>query len=206
MTTYNIYHKPCPACGAMVSTGTKSCDCGHSFESIDETSMLPEEQALQEEELFDAYLAARVDQTVAAVESARAEFAVDQLNPRKSAELLQAVQGALALRDAREAQADKIVHAREIAQAARKKLAPATPDLPDQSFQPTEAFRNKQAAKAEKVIEAFANTETKKCLHCKTVLPVTSALCCCGYIFASHNFMLPRSVDVSTRGDMYRPK
>jgi hypothetical protein len=37
-------------------------------------------------------------------------------------------------------------------------------------------------------------------------LPVTSALCCCGYIFASHNFMLPRSVDVSTRGDMYRPK
>lgn len=156
--------------------------------------------------MFDAYLTARVDQTVAAVESARTALAVDRLNPRKSAELLQAVQEALALRDEREAQADKIAQAREIAHAARKKLTPATPALPNLSAQPTEAFKSKQAAKAEKIVEAFANTETKKCPYCKTVLPVTSALCCCGYIFASHNFMLPRAVDVSMRGDMYRPK
>ncbi len=206
MSAYSIYQKSCPSCGDVVSTDTKRCNCGHSFESINEDTLLPEEQALQDEELFEAYLAARVDQTVAAVESARADLAVDRLNPRKTARLLQTVQDALTLRDEREAQAAKIALAREAAHAAREKITPATTDIPVQSAEPTDAFKARQAAKAEKIIEAFANTETKECPHCKTVLPVTSALCCCGYIFSRHDFMLPRAVDKSTRGEMYHPK
>ena len=198
MRTYSIYQKPCAACGAIVSIDAARCDCGHSFKSSDKEDLLPEEQALQEEELFGAYLAARIEQAVAAVESARVELAADVSNPRKADKLLWTVQEALSLRDERDAQAARIAQIRE--------SLPSKPDAPHMSAQPTEAFRAQQAAKAEKIVEAFHNTQTKACPHCKTLLPVTSALCLCGYIFARNHFMLPRAVDSSTRGDIYRSK
>ncbi|WP_372522365.1 hypothetical protein [Sulfuricaulis sp.] len=194
MSTYSIYQKPCPACGMVVSTGAKRCDCGYAFGYSDETALLPEEQALQEEELFEAYLAARVGQTVEKVESVRTELAADPANLRKADRLLEVVQEALILRDERDAQAAKTAQARKAAQAARGEI---TPDVPVQSDRPTEAFRAQQATKAEKIVEAFANTETKNCPHCKTVLPVTSTLCFCGYNFSRHDVMLPRAVDSS---------
>lgn len=196
MRTYSIYQKPCTACGAMVAVEARRCDCGHVFESSGKEGLLPEEQALQEEELFGAYLAARIDQAVAAVESARAEFAADSSNQRKADKLLSAVQEALSLREDRDAQAARIAKLRE--------ALPSPPDAPQISEQPTEAFRAQQAARAEKIMEAFHNTETKSCPHCKTVLPAASALCLCGYIFARDDFMLPRAVDNSTRGGIYR--
>ncbi|MHB8742515.1 MAG: hypothetical protein ACYC9L_05255 [Sulfuricaulis sp.] len=205
MSAYNIYQKSCPACGAMVSRDAKHCDCSYSFESASQDIQLPEEQALQEEELFAAYLTARVGQAVATVESARVELATDPTNSRKAARLLQTVQEALTLRDEREAQAAKTEQARITAQAARTVLTPAL-DVPVQSAQPTEAFRIQQAVKAEKVAEPFTNTEIKKCPHCKTVLPVSSALCFCGYIFSRQDFMLPRAADISTRGTIYQLK
>jgi hypothetical protein len=197
MSAYSIYQKPCPACGTVVSTGIKRCDCGYAFGYSDETVLLPEELALQEEELFEAYLAARVDQTVAKVESFRTELVADPSNLHKANRLLEVVQEALILRDERDAQAAKTAQAREAAQAARGEIAPATADVPIQSDRPTEAFRAQQAAKAEKIVEAFANTETKNCPHCKTVLPITSTLCFCGYNFSRHDVMLPRAVDSS---------
>ncbi len=206
MSSYNIYQKTCPACGTTVSKDATRCGCAYSFESVSQDTQLPEEHALQEEELFAAYLAARVDQTVATVESARAELASEPANTRKAARLLQTVQEALTLRDEREAQAIKTEQARISAQAARDALITSSPGAPVQSAQPTETFRNKQTAKADKIVEAFNNTETKKCPHCKTVLPVASALCFCGYIFSRQDFMLPRAVDVSTRGTIYQSK
>jgi len=206
MSAYSIYQKPCPACGTVVSTGAKRCDCGYAFGYSDETDLLPEEQALQEEELFEAYLAARVDQTVAKVESVRTELMADPADLRKANRLLEVVQEALILRDERDAQAAKTAQARNAAQAARGEIAPAGPDVPVQSDQPTEAFRAQQAAKAEKIVEAFSNTETKKCPHCNTVLPVTSALCFCGYNFSRHDVMLPRAVDSSLGGEIPRSK
>lgn len=206
MSAYSIYQKSCPACGAMVPRDAKRCGCAYSFESLSQDTQLPEEQALQEEELFAAYLAARVDQIVATVESARAELVAEPANSRKAARLLQTVQEALTLRDEREAQATKTEQARKTAQAAREAFTTSSPGVPVQSAQPTEAFRIQQAAKAEKIVEAFTNTETKKCPHCKTVLPVTSALCFCGYIFSRQDFMLPRAADISTRGTIYRSK
>jgi hypothetical protein len=197
MSAYSIYQKPCPACGTVVSTGAKRCDCGYSFSYSDETALLPEELALQEEELFEAYLAARVGQTVAKVESVRTELAADPANLRKADRLLEVVQEALILRDERDAQAAKTAQARKAAQAARGEIAPAVPDVPVQSDRPTEAFRAQQATKAEKIVEAFVNTETKNCPHCKTVLPITSTLCFCGYNFSRQDVMLPRAVDSS---------
>lgn len=179
----------------VVSVDTRSCNCGYTFDSASRNELLSEEQALQEEELFEAYLAARIDQAVAAVESARAELAGDMSNQRNADILLRAVQDALALRDERDAQAAKIAQIRE--------SLSSKPDAPSLSAQPTEAFRAQQSAKAEKIMEEFVNTETKTCPHCHTVLPVTSVLCLCGYIFARNDFLLPRAVDSSTRGDIY---
>jgi len=198
MRTYSIYQKPCLACGTVVSIEAKRCECGHSFDSVEKNEMPPEEQALQEEELFEAYLAARVDQIVEKVESARAELATDISNRRNADKLLRSVQEALALRDERDAQAAKIAQLRE-------SLSPG-PDAPVLSAQPTDAFRAQQSAKAEKIMEGFANTRTQTCPHCQTALPVTSALCLCGYIFARNDFLLPRAVDNSTRGEIYRAK
>lgn len=198
MRTYSIYQKPCTACGAVVSIDARRCDCGQSFESTGKETLLPEEQALQEEELFGAYLAARIDQAVAAVESARIELAADAANLRKADKLLCAVQEALALREERDAQAAKIAQLRG--------ALPSKPDAPQVSAQPTEAFCAQQAAKAEKIMETFHNTQTKTCPHCQTVLPVASALCVCGYSFARHDFMLPRAMDSNTRGEIYRSK
>jgi ribosomal protein S27AE len=197
MSAYSIYQKPCPACGTVVSTGAKRCDCGYSFGYSDETALLPEELALQEEELFEAYLAARVGQTVAKVEFVRTELVADPANVRKADHLLKVVQEALILRDERDAQAAKTAQARKEAQAAREGITPAAPDVPIQSDRPTEAFRAQQATKAEKIVEVFVNTETKNCPHCKTVLPITSTLCFCGYNFSRHDVMLPRAVDSS---------
>lgn len=198
MRTYSIYQQPCPSCGLLVSTESASCKCGYSFESAGMDGTYPEELTLQEEELFEAYLAARVDQTVAALEAARAEFNADKFNPRMADKLVSAVGEALALRDECDAQAAKI-------RQLRASLAPET-ETPSMSAQPTETFRAQQAAKAEKIMEGFTNTQTKTCPHCKTVLPDASALCLCGYNFARKDFMLPRAVDSSTRGEMYRPR
>lgn len=198
MSAYSIYQKPCPACGATVAIDTERCNCGYAFESAGKDQLLPEEQALQDEELFEAYLAARIDQVVATVESARAELIADMSNHRKADKLLRTVQEALALRDERDAQAAKIAQMRE--------SLSSKPGAPALSAQPTEAFRAQQAAKAEKIMEGFINTRTKTCPHCQTVLPVTSALCLCGYIFARNDFLLPRAVDSSTRGEIYHAK
>lgn len=198
MRTYGIYQKPCPACSTVVSIDTRRCDCGYSFESDGGRELRPEEQALQEEELFEAYLAARIDQAVTVVETARADFITDTSNLRKADKLLRAVQEALALRDERDAQATKLAQIRH--------SLPSTPDAPNISAQPTEAFRAQQAAKAEKIMASFGSTQARTCPHCKTVLPITSALCLCGYSFARNDFMLPRAVDNSTRGEIYRPK
>lgn len=198
MCALSIYQKACPACGALVSRDARQCQCDHVFASVNDGALLPEEQALQDEELFEAYLAARVQQMISTLESERVELAADPANERKAARLLQTLQNALTLREERDAQAAKTELARQAAQTARENAsAAAMPEAadsaqpPKQSVEPTEAFRAQQAAKAAKIMEAFENTQTKECPHCKTVLPVSSALCLCGYIFARNEFLHP---------------
>jgi len=199
MCALSIFQKTCPACGALVSRDTRQCQCDHVFTSAENGALLPEEQALQDEELFEAYLAARVEQMISTLEAARVELAADPADERKAARLLQTLQEALKLRDERDAQTAKTELARQAALAARMNMSAATAipeeagstEAPTQSAAPTDAFRSQQAAKAAKIMEAFENTQTKECPHCKTVLPVNSALCLCGYIFARNEFLQP---------------
>jgi len=199
MCALSIYQKSCPACGALVARDARQCQCDHVFSSSDDGALLPEEQALQDEELFEAYLAARVQQMISTLESARVELAADPASERKAARLLQILQDAMMLREERDAQAAKTALARQAAKTARANVSAAaaipeeaeSAEAPKQSMEPTEAFRAQQAAKAAKIMEAFENTQTKECPHCKTVLPVSSALCLCGYIFARNEFLHP---------------
>ena len=201
MSAFSIYQKPCPSCGLLVSTDTQRCDCGYTFASSATDAPLPEEQLLQDEELFQAYLEARVDQMVATVETARLDLLADPANSRKTAKLVHAIQEALSLRDQRDAQAVKIAEARRAVQIARGNNVNE-----NSSATPTEAFRAQQAAKVEKIMEAFKNTKTQECPHCKTVLPVSSALCLCGYAFARQDFLLPRAADAPSTGKIARDK
>lgn len=196
MRTANIYIKPCPACGAAVAVEANGCDCGYVFES--QGQITSDEQALQEEELFEAYLSARVDQAVAAVEHARSEWSADNSSRFKADKLVRVIQEALTLRDERIAQAEKITR-------LRQSLAAANPEAA-MSAQPTEAFRAQQSLKADRIMEAFSDTQTKTCPHCRTVLPVISVLCLCGYIFARDDFMRPRAVDRAVPGEAPRAK
>ncbi len=196
MCALSIFQKTCPACGVLVSRDARQCKCEHVFTAAEDGALLPEEQSLQDEELFEAYLAARVQQMISTLESARVELAADPASVRKAARLLETLQDALTLREERDAQAAKTELTRRTAQAARANVsAAAMPEeaepveAPKQSAEPTEEFRAQQAAKAAKFMEAFENTQTKECPHCRTVLPVSSALCLCGYIFARNEFL-----------------
>ncbi len=201
MSAFSIYQKPCPACGLLVSTDTQRCDCGYALGSSGTDAPLPEEQLLQDEELFQAYLEARVDQMVTAVETARLDLLSDPTNSRKTAKLVHAIQEALSLRDQRDAQAAKIAEARRAVQIAKGNNVSE-----NSSATPTEAFRAQQAAKVEKIMEAFKNTKTQECPHCNTVLPISSALCLCGYVFARDDFLLPRPTDVPLTAKISREK
>jgi hypothetical protein len=199
VSNFGIYKRPCPACGTLAPTGIDRCECGYAFES---DATLPEDLALQEEETFEAYINARADQAIASVESARAILAADPKNTDKAASLLKTVQQALILRDERDAQAIKIAEAKQIALAAHAKLNPAGMDssaavLPetDVATAPPEAFKAQQADRAKKIMQAFANTQTRECPCCHTILPVTSALCLCGYHFERHEVLWPSSAE-----------
>ncbi len=199
MSTSGIYKRPCPSCGALAPTGIDRCECGYAFES---DATLPEDLALQEEEMFEAYINARAEQAIASVESARATLAADPKNTDKAASLLKAVQQALILRDERDAQTAKIAEAKRIALVAHAKLssagmgdsAAAVPET-DASTEPPEAFKARQADRAKKIMQAFANTQTRECPCCHTILPVTSVLCLCGYHFERHEVLWPSSAE-----------
>lgn len=61
--------KDCPRCGETTSSRANSCRCGHIFAAdIDSTDFM--EMASQEEEAYEAYLAARLDQARLAAERA----------------------------------------------------------------------------------------------------------------------------------------
>jgi len=153
--------------------------------------------------MFEAYINARAEQAIASVESARVTLAADPKNTDKASCLLKTVQQALILRDERDAQATKIVEARRIALAARAKLNPAgmgdsvaaSPETGklDASTEPPEAFKTQQADRAKKIMQAFANTQTRECPCCHTILPVASVQCLCGYHFERHEVLWPSS-------------
>ena len=62
-----IYHKDCPRCATTVATYISRCECGFSFDGNEEADPAARLEALIEEErLYEEYLAARAKQAMAA--------------------------------------------------------------------------------------------------------------------------------------------
>lgn len=187
----SIYHKQCPSCAAQNPADADRCACGHTFTAGTDGVTAGSQEAVGESQLLVDYLAARVDQALADVESARTELAADPRNFKKAARVLRAAQEARALGDELNAQ-------REYTTSLCQSLGidnPTTPPVePVQTERAGERFTAQQAAKARQITAQFEGTETKSCPQCGTVLPVSSLLC-----FCSHRFPLIPEQVASTR-------
>lgn len=117
----SIFQKPCPACAVNVSVGADRCPCGHVFESSQNQS--PQEAALRDEELYESYLSARVQQAQQAAHNAEQELADNPRDPEmtSAAELAREV--------ARSIEADLDAQRHKIA-ALRRALPPKPVVLP----------------------------------------------------------------------------
>lgn len=172
-----------------VETGATRCSCGYSFADVqvDSSVLVPEEQALQEEELLKEYLDARIGQAVSELEELQASLVHDPKNLEKANNLLKSFAQVRELRSQRETQLAKIAEVKKAARAARIERGIAT-NIDDEiasvmaSTEPTEAFRTSQAAKAEAAMKA-AGMNIKTCPKCRTVLPESAGLCFCGFAF-----------------------
>jgi RNase H-fold protein (predicted Holliday junction resolvase) len=186
MSARSIYQKVCPSCSTLVALDTGRCKCGYSFEDeVQQTELLPEEQAAQEE-LLKEYLNARVSQALAQMETIQAALVNEPKNLDKANKLMQAFSEVRELRAEIEAQSAKVA---EIRNAARAELdvenSPSAEPAatPAASSQPTQEFSAAQATTVEKIMHA-AGIDTKECPKCHAVLPERAALCFCGYAFA----------------------
>lgn len=171
MTTLSIYQKTCPRCLAILPVNAERCECGHRFQAGGETEPdICQDSSAQEEELYRAYLAARLDQAVSALEEARAQLAADPDNFDKARRVMKELHEVLQLRA-------------EQAALGEPSSTVATGDAG--SAQPTEAFRAAQAARAEATMARLGQCATRECPVCHAVLPASCARCFCGHLFAS---------------------
>lgn len=162
MGARSIYQKACPACAAVVERELERCSCGHVFPpdgaDIDQAA---------DENLYEAYLTARIAQGLETLEHARAA--------------LRAVPGdyARAVRVMEQVHELRLLH-REL-EAQRAEAEPSGDDAPcrpERAFAtPTEAFRAAQAARAEIIARRVA---ARACSTCGARLEAGTARCPCG--------------------------
>lgn len=190
MTSYNIYQKTCPECAAAVPADADRCECGYCFEPVHADAVRSaEEQAAQDEGLFEDYLAARVEQAIEVMQAAQSELAKSPGNFEKALEVMRRLQEVRAARAALEAQAAKTVETRKAAEAVKNSLkqttlhAEAHETSAVQSSESSEEFKALQAAKAAKAMGTKQITETEECPACHTTFPLGVTRCACGYIF-----------------------
>ena len=113
------------------------CTCGYSFDQQPDAAT---EQAAQEEELFAAYLSARVEQALNTLEATRAQLAA-QPGYDKALEVIRALQELRALRSEFEARAPNAAASGNIGAAP--------------GAEPSAEFRAQQAERAAKIAETI---------------------------------------------------
>jgi len=165
-----IFQKTCPACATLVALKDERCDCGYAFDSDPDVASAAQEAV--EEELFEAYLAARVDQALAALLEARKDLTDAPGNYDKASLVMRRVSELNTLRTDIETQRLKTAAARERVEELRgAAVSPAA------SQSPTEAFRAAQAARAEMAATA---ADARVCPSCQTPLSSDATNCACG--------------------------
>mgnify|MGYP000536513856 CR=1 FL=1 len=157
--TAGIFQKPCPACAMLLAREATSCECGYLFDAEDADA--DEAQQLMQEELFETYLTARVQQSIADLEAARAVLASAPTDTKRAYALLRQVQVLHQQRLELSAQQEKIAALRE---------RHATGAASDE-------FRAAQAARAAQIVERQATPAT--CVHCGAAIAPDVGRCTC---------------------------
>lgn len=184
----SIYRKTCPSCSAVNLSDAEQCtSCGWSF--LDPATLAAEQQALEQAQLLEDYLCARVDQSLAVVEAARAELVRDPANFDRAARVLRAVQEAAERRRELDAQKAQTQEIRDTIAELQSQTEPAM------TAQPGSAFHEKQAARASAAMAKFEGTETRNCPKCRLTLPVSTSMCLCGFAFERGASALPHPYD-----------
>lgn len=146
--------------------------------STDSGTAVP--QAVTDEELFAAYLAARVQQALETLNAARDELAAQPHDFNRAVLVMRRMQELRDLRNEFDAQRARVSAART---AAGLELPPAEEhpaQEPADQATPGAAFRTAQAEQAARIMAALA-TKPRTCPDCQALLAADAARCHCGY-------------------------
>lgn len=155
-----IFQKPCPACATLLAREATACECGYLFDAEDADG--DEAQQLAQEELFETYLTARLQQSLADLEAARTTLATAPNDTKTAYAVLRQVQTLQQQRLELQAQQEKIAALR--ARVAGDGAASGE-------------FRAAQAARAAKIVERQASPAT--CAHCGAAIAPDIGRCTC---------------------------
>jgi hypothetical protein len=156
--TRSVFQKACPKCSAMVPLETERCDCGYSFSLAAPPDNDEDTPMSQDEELYVAYLGARVEQARSVLETARAALVARPGDFAKAVAVMEAVHELRASREELAAEITRHPQAASLLQQDKGAVA---------SAQPSEAFRAEQAARAAKIMESLESAAR----HAPTVQP-----------------------------------
>lgn len=157
--TRSIFQKVCPSCMITLSLDNKQCPCGHAFDTNNAGESTPssEEIRLNAEELYENYLAARVEQAVKSAKVAQADFARDPGNPKKSKHITRAID------EAREARTNLAAQKQRVAEL-KNSLQAVIPHarLPVRMAAPRTRVTQSMRPRNTKTIQARRNTQTMR--------------------------------------------
>lgn len=159
-----IFQKACPACATLVQLDVPSCDCGYTFH--DNPEIADAAQQATDEELFESYLVARLDQALSALEDARTQLSGASGNYDKAYQVMRRVHELNSLQAELAAQKAKSAAARERIQQLTGTGAPA------------DVFRAQQAERADSIA---SQASADKCPVCRAPMSSGALRCDCGY-------------------------
>lgn len=169
------------------------CACGRSFE-LDKPDLTRTAEAIRsesEERLYEAYLEARMQQTLDALRTTREECGAGTWTREQAEKVRRALKAVEIARRDLAAQRQKAVDASEVAQVAKKRRAQRRAVKPEgapvmpaaQGFSPTMPG-NQRTAQALMAEQLARPTKTiQHCPHCSATVTTDATHCACGYEF-----------------------
>src|SRR5216684_796281 len=167
-TLNNIFQKYCSHCEASSPKEAVRCSCGYSFESSEAQEALL--QALEDEKLYEDYLAARLKQASQVLIEMEKKHKADLKDPSQAAQTAKAFEETEAIRKELAAQSAKVAELTKLARA-------------DHAARALEAGRSRLAKEAERVAQKASARRLKACPRCKMAIPGDVDHCKCGYVF-----------------------
>ena len=173
------------------------CACGRSFE-LDKPNLTRTAEAIRsesEERLYEAYLEARMQQTLDALRAIREECGTSKWTREQADKVRLALKAVELARRDLTAQRQKAVDASEVAQVAKTRRAqrraakpvvkpesaPVMPAAQDFSPAMPESQRAAQALMAGQLSRPVKTTQ--QCPHCSATVTTDATHCGCGYEF-----------------------